>query len=180
MNKEQATRILTSLQAIKPIAKDKTNPHFKSRYADINNILEDVKPVLHANGLFILQPIQDGVVTTQIVDGESGEVVASSSIQMSATATPQQKGSEITYYRRYTLQSLLGLEAEDDDANTANNKPQTKAVDNKPKSTGKKTVSDFEAMKKAVSEDPKLLTTITAQYELTAAQLDDLQTLISK
>lgn len=180
MNKEQATRLLTALKAIKPIAKNRENAFFTSRYSDINNILEDVKPILHANGLFILQPIQDSVVTTQILDGNSGEVLASSSIQMNATATPQQKGSEITYYRRYTLQSLLGLEAEDDDANTANNKPQPKVVDNKPKSTAKKTVSNFDAMKKAVSEDPKLLTTIVAQYELSAAQLDELQTLISK
>jgi hypothetical protein len=66
------------------------------------------------------------------------------------------------------LQSLLGLEAEDDDG--------TKATAPQPK----KAVKDFDAMKKAVSEDPKLLTTIVAQYELSAIQLDDLQTLISK
>jgi hypothetical protein len=65
---------------------------------------------------------------------------------------------------------LLGLEAEDDDG--------TKAT--APTPQPKKAVKDFDAMKKAVSEDPKLLTTIVAQYELSAVQLDDLQTLITK
>jgi hypothetical protein len=68
------------------------------------------------------------------------------------------------------LQSLLGLEAEDDDG--------TKAT--APQPTPKKAVKDFDAMKDAVAKDPKLLTTIVAQYELSAIQLDDLQTLISK
>jgi hypothetical protein len=44
----------------------------------------------------------------------------------------------------------------------------------------RKAVKDFDAMKDAVAKDPKLLTTIVAQYELSAIQLDDLQTLISK
>jgi len=119
MNKTQATKLHKALMAIKPITKEKTNPHFKNRYADINIILEDVKPILHENGMFLLQPIIDGYVVSQLLDVETGEVLAQSAIEMTAGLSAQQKGSEITYFRRYTLQSLLGLEAEDDDGNTA-------------------------------------------------------------
>jgi hypothetical protein len=170
MKQEQAQRLFKAIQEIKPVVKDKKNPHFKNTYADINTMLEDVKPIMHANGLFIMQPIIDGCVISQIIDGETGEIIAASSLPINANLAAQAKGSEITYYRRYTLQSLLGLEAEDDDG--------TKAT--APTPQPKKAVKDFEAMKKAVSEDPKLLTTIVAQYELSAVQIDDLQTLITK
>jgi hypothetical protein len=69
--------------------------------------------------VYILQPIEDGLVFTRIVDAETGATVCESSLPLSGGGTPQQRGSEITYYRRYTLQSLLALEAEDDDANSA-------------------------------------------------------------
>jgi len=104
---------------IKPVAKEATNPHFRSRYADLNTILAEVKPVLHKHGLYLLQPIEGGEVFTRIVDAETGATVCESSLPLSGGGTPQQRGSEITYYRRYTLQSLLALEAEDDDANAA-------------------------------------------------------------
>jgi hypothetical protein len=113
------SKLAAALSEIKPVAKEATNPHFRSRYADLNTILAEVKPVLHKHGLYILQPIDGGEVFTRIVDSETGEVLAESSLPLSLQGTPQQRGSEITYYRRYTLQSLLALEAEDDDANAA-------------------------------------------------------------
>ena len=169
MKAEQAKRLFQAMQDIKPVVKDKKNPHFKNNYADINTMLEDVKPVLHKHGLFLIQPIENGEVITRIIDSETGEALAQSSLPLNLTATAQQKGSEITYYRRYTLQSLLGLEAEDDDGNSASQKLQPK-----------KAVTDFEAMKDAVAKDPKLLTKIVAQYNLSAEQLEELQTLITK
>lgn len=113
------SKLFKAITQIQPIVKDKTNPHFKNKYADINGMLEDVKPVLHQNGLFLLQPIVNGFVCSQIFDGDSGEIVAESSLRLTDGLNAQQKGSEITYFRRYTLQSLLGLEAEDEDGNIA-------------------------------------------------------------
>ena len=55
---------------------------------------------------------------SEVIDTESGESVTSS-IVLPQIDDPQKLGSAITYYRRYTLQSLLGLQAEDDDANSA-------------------------------------------------------------
>ena len=103
------------------ISKDSTNPFFKSKYFDINGLLEHVEPILQKHDLLLIQPISDGQVATQIVDIENGELLGSS-IQLPQIQDPQKLGSAITYYRRYTLQSLLGLQAEDDDANKASNR----------------------------------------------------------
>ena len=106
------------------ISKDSTNPFFKSKYFDINGLLKHVEPLLDKNGLLLLQPIVDGLVYSSIIDIETGDKVESSML-MSTLSDPQKMGSMITYYRRYTLQSLLGLQAEDDDANAASKASKT-------------------------------------------------------
>jgi hypothetical protein len=115
------------------ISKDSTNPFFKSKYFDVNQLLEHVEPLLEKNGLVLLQPIKEGCVTTEIVDIKSGEKLESS-ICLPPSTDPQKIGSAITYYRRYTLQSLLALQSEDDDGNKAagNNKKQAPKQKEKP------------------------------------------------
>jgi hypothetical protein len=105
-------------QKIGKVVKNSTNPHFKNKYADINGLIETVEPVLLEQGLLLLQPIAEGVVSTLIIDIESGQSVVSS-MRLPEIQDPQKIGSAVTYYRRYTLQSLLSLQAEDDDANSA-------------------------------------------------------------
>lgn len=183
MKDTQAKKLHLALQEIKPISKDKTNPHFRSRYADINNILEDVKPILFKHGLIVLQPIIQGHVVSQIIDVESGEVITESSIEMTSGLSAQQKGSEITYFRRYTLQSLLGLEAEDDDGNTASQAPaQPKA--NEPdlpwlnlfEKDGSKTAK-YSEIEKAIADGHKLtLASIRAKYKVSKQVAEQLST----
>jgi hypothetical protein len=114
--------IYSRLSAVKKeigaISKDSTNPFFKSKYFDVNSLLKHVEPLLSKNGLLLLQPISEGLVYSKIIDVETGDKVESS-IALPQMNDPQKLGSAITYYRRYTLQSLLGLQAEDDDANAA-------------------------------------------------------------
>ena len=105
-------------QQIGAVSKNAKNPHFKNNYADINALTKEVEPILLDHGLLMMQPIVDGYVSTVIMDAESGESI-SSSMQLPAIQDPQKIGSAITYYRRYTLQSLLCLQTEDDDAQTA-------------------------------------------------------------
>jgi hypothetical protein len=81
-------------------------------------LVETVEPILLEQGLLLLQPIAEGVVSTLIIDIESGQSVVSS-MRLPEIQDPQKIGSAVTYYRRYTLQSLLSLQAEDDDANSA-------------------------------------------------------------
>ena len=112
------TKLNEVKKEIGAISKDSTNPFFKSKYFDINSLLKHVEPLLQKNGLLLLQPIIKGEVFSEVIDTESGESVTSS-IVLPQMDDPQKLGSAITYYRRYTLQSLLGLQAEDDDANSA-------------------------------------------------------------
>ena len=109
--------LFAAKKEIGKISKDSTNPFFKSKYFDINSLLEHVEPILNRHGLFVVQPIEEDKVTTQIMD-ENGFGIASA-IKMTLLSDPQKMGSMITYYRRYTLQSLLALQAEDDDGNHA-------------------------------------------------------------
>ena len=115
-------KLFEAKKEIGKISKDSNNPFYKSKYFDINQLLEHVEPLMTKNNLLILQPILENKVVTEIIDVESGEKVTS---EMSLTniTDPQKRGSEITYYRRYTLSSLLGLQAEDDDANKTVKKP---------------------------------------------------------
>jgi hypothetical protein len=71
-----------------------------------------------------LQPIENNKVKSIIYHIETGTSV-SSEIDLPQLNDPQKLGSAITYYRRYTLQSLLGLQAEDDDGNKASQPAKT-------------------------------------------------------
>lgn len=123
-------KLLEAKKEIGKISKDSKNPFFKSKYFDINSLLEHVEPILQKHGLLLLQPIEADWVKTVIYDVDSDQKV-SSEINLGSFTDPQKLGSAITYYRRYTAQSLLGLQAEDDDGNTAAT-PTKKEDDNKP------------------------------------------------
>ena len=120
------TKLASVKKEIGAISKDSTNPFFKSKYFDINGLLKHVEPLLQKNGLLLLQPIVKGEVFSEIVDLEDGHSVTSSML-LPNIQDPQKVGSAVTYYRRYTLQSLLGLQAEDDDANAASKATKPKA-----------------------------------------------------
>jgi len=112
------------------ISKEETNPFFKSKYFDINGLIKHLEPLLDKHKLILLQPILGGAVISEIRDLESDECITSSLV-LPPLDDPQKLGSCITYYRRYTLQSLLGLQAEDDDGNKAS-RPATKPKENDP------------------------------------------------
>jgi hypothetical protein len=112
------TKLHKAKLSIGKVVKNAKNPHFKKNYADINALIETVEPILLENGLLLLQPVINGKVCTQIIDIETGEKLESI-IELDTKLNAQQLGSQITYYRRYTLQSLLSLQAEDDDGTKA-------------------------------------------------------------
>ena len=114
-------KLLQFQKAIGVIAKDSKNPHFKNTYASLTQILSEVKPVLTTLGLVLLQPINNGKVGTIILEGTT--TIAESWIDLPLNLQPQPLGSAITYFRRYTLSSLLALEIDDDDAQSAKPAP---------------------------------------------------------
>lgn len=122
--------------ALEPIGKDATNPAFRNKYATLDAIMEQVRPVLAAHGLCVLQ----GVTHPETVDGRviglsvetrllhlSGEWVSTVVTLPVEKATAQGAGSAISYGRRYGLSAILGLTAEDDDGNAASKGPSRPA-----------------------------------------------------
>ena len=105
-------------QEIGAVSKDASNPFYKSKYFDINSLIKQLQPLLKKHRLLLLQPIEEDMVVSKLicVDGTGATI---SGLKLPVIADPQKLGSCITYYRRYTLSSLLGLQAEDDDANAA-------------------------------------------------------------
>ena len=100
------------------VAKNAKNPHFKNTYADLNALIEAVEPILLEKGLVLLQPIKEGKVFTVITDITNSYSIESY-IDLTPGLTAQALGSQITYFRRYTLSSLLTLQAIDDDGQHA-------------------------------------------------------------
>jgi hypothetical protein len=107
---------------IKAALKDSTNPHFRSKYADLSSVIEAVKPALQANGITFMQGVHDavdGVAVETMLLHISGEWMSSTMRVPAVKQDAQGYGSAITYGRRYGLQSMCGVPAEDDDGNAA-------------------------------------------------------------
>ena len=106
------------------ISKDSTNPFYKSKYFNINSLIKQLTPILEKHNLLLLQPIEDDKQYSRIIDLDGGMV--ESSLALPTDLDAQKIGGAITYYRRYTLVALLGLQAEDDDGNLASGKTMSK------------------------------------------------------
>lgn len=119
------SKLATAKMNIGKVVKNSKNPHFKNTYADINALLDTVEPELMEVGLLLLQPIEDGKVVSKIIDVETGESI-SSALELPLITDPQKVISATTYYRRATIQSLLSLQAVDDDGNTASASTKSK------------------------------------------------------
>ena len=113
--KKMYQKIAEIKKHIGKISKDSENPFHKSKYFDINKLLEHVEPLLQEHGLLLIQPIENGSVVTRIIDIDEG-VNMTSAIPLPKIDDPQKIGSCISYYRRYSLSSLLAIQSEDDDA----------------------------------------------------------------
>lgn len=106
-----------------PALKTSTNPHFRSKYADLAACVEAVIDSLNENGIFLSQPVResDGGVTVETVFlHESGEQFSAGMVYVPASKRDAHGyGSALTYARRYGLMSACGIAPEDDDGNHA-------------------------------------------------------------
>lgn len=105
-----------------PVLKDKTNPAFKSKYADLGAVLEAILPALNRAGLSLVQsPSYDGTLVgvTSVLLHESGEWMEATLHMKPVKMDPQGIGSCITYARRYAALAIAGAAPEDDDGNYA-------------------------------------------------------------
>ncbi|HUV46311.1 MAG TPA: ERF family protein [Dehalococcoidia bacterium] len=132
--KELATalnKVQANLQAAK---KGNENPYFHSKYADLLSIWEACREVLTTNGLSVVQvgalDEQGNAYLETMLLHSSGEWIMGKLPLRTTKADPQSQGSAITYARRYSLSSIIGLcTEEDDDAEAAmeRKKPAPKA-----------------------------------------------------
>lgn len=112
--------------------KDAKNPFFKSKYATLNSVYEAVAPALLSNGFTIIQPIVGDSVETTLIHASGQFITSSCPIVCAKQNDPQAMGSAITYARRYSLASLLGVMTdEDDDGEKAMGRTDKKPVQKK-------------------------------------------------
>lgn len=111
---------------IQAVIKDSNNPFFKSKYADLNAHLDTVEPLLAENEIVLLQPTTVNSAVSNTVETvlihKSGQYISADLVVNMPNLDAQKLGAAITYFRRYTLGSLLGMKAEDDDGNKASDK----------------------------------------------------------
>jgi hypothetical protein len=153
----QGSGLLAALRAVQTEApampKDKTNPHFKSKYTSLDTIVEKVEPLLAAHGLIwttLPGGTHDGpTLSYRLAHVETGEVMEGTMPLLLDKPTAQAFGSALTYARRYSLCAVLNLVTdEDDDGNGAGNartKPAAAKAAPKPAKAGRDDIQRIHA-----------------------------------
>ncbi len=150
---KELPKAFVALQAdLTPVAKSKTNPFFKSKYAPLPEVMETIQPLLAKHKLAVMQPMThlDGEPAIKtILIHESGEMIEEVSPVFLDKKNAQSHGSAITYARRYGVMSLLGLVADDDDddGNRASQAPKAPQATPEPKGD-----DELTRAKKAINE----------------------------
>jgi hypothetical protein len=150
-----ATKKLAIQQVIETATKDTANPYFKSKYADLCEVVNTIKKAMvDAKAVLLIEqyPITEYKdaepqcttpkvgVCTRLTDVDSGEWESTTVYAYPAQDTPQAIGSVITYLRRYTLMPIFGVVPEDDDGNAASGSDkmdQRLPADRRPAATGR-------------------------------------------
>jgi len=119
--KEIYSAFVAAQKEFGPALKTSSNPHFKSRYADLSACVEAVIDALNNNGIALVQknlPCDSGVCVETVFLHTSGETFSSGPLHVpAAKQDPQGYGSALTYARRYSLMAACGIAPEDDDGN---------------------------------------------------------------
>ena len=147
--KEIAQAFLKAQSEMSNPIKGSANPFFKSKYADLNSVREAVIPTLNAHGIMVLQPMVsiDGknYIKTMLLH-ESGETIEGlTEIIYAKQNDAQAQGSGITYARRYGLQSLVCVGADDDDGNAASQPQKKQSEPKQPEQKPVVAANDLEA-----------------------------------
>lgn len=111
-------------QEMQPVIKGHKNPFFKSNYATINDLREELMPLLEKNGLLLLQPNSHidnkNFITTTVYHIESGTEISSlHEVVVAKQNDPQAFLAAQTYARRGAIQTLFNMSTKDDDGSYA-------------------------------------------------------------
>lgn len=119
---EIATALCAAQGEMENAAKNVDNPYFHSRYANLAEVLNTIRPVLSKHGLSLLQAPSYGNGTVDVETmllHKSGQFFSSTCSAPVQKNDPQGVGSAITYLRRYSASAIVGIAQEDDDGNAA-------------------------------------------------------------
>lgn len=121
-----ASAFIKAKKQFAPAMKTSTNPHFKSKYADLAACVEAVDDAFLDNGIVMYQETFDcdsGVTVETVLLHESGEAIRCGRLHVPASkGDAQGYGSALTYARRYSLMAACGIAPDDDDGNAASKK----------------------------------------------------------
>ena len=127
-----ASALVKAQKAFGPALKTSSNPHFRSKYADLSACVEAVVDSLNDNGIALTQQVHEcetGVIVETVFIHESGQVMSCGRLHVPATKQDAQGyGSALTYARRYSLMAACGIAPEDDDGNAASKRPTAPAI----------------------------------------------------
>lgn len=118
---------LTAAQAeFEAVDKSAANPFFRSAYAPLPDVVMAATPILVSHGLSVSQLIgsdEKGDTLTAMLLHKSGQYIGSTMQLRPVKSDPQAQGSAVTYARRYSYMSILGLVADEDDDGNAGSAP---------------------------------------------------------
>ncbi len=180
--KNIATALVKAQKAFGPALKTATNPHFRSRYADLSSCVEAVVDALNDNGIYLLQKNYDcdnGVMVETVFVHESGEMLECGIVHFPAVKhDPQGYASALTYARRYSLMAACGIAPEDDDGNAGskpvkanNNAMQDHLATIQESQTVEALQDAFKDAYKAAGNDKEWLTAVTAAKDMMKRKL---------
>jgi hypothetical protein len=166
--KEIATALVKAQRAFGPALKSSTNPHFRSKYADLAAVVEAVIDALNNNGIALVQVMHecsDGVIVSTSFIHESGEHIDCGKLHVPASKQDAQGyGSALTYARRYSLMAACGVAPEDDDGNAASKRKTIDITESQ--------MADFMAALDACTTEGELRKAYSEAYAATASRSD--------
>jgi len=145
-NKTLYESLLNFQKQLPDLKKDKTAGmgKYQYKYCSLENLISSIQPVLHANGLILIQPQAyndhgQTLIVTRLIHVESGEEIKSEMplfLPENMGSKPQFAwGGGLTYGRRYAIKMLLGIEP-DMDTNTEQDTELGDVKEPPPKKTG--------------------------------------------
>lgn len=169
--------------------KSANNPHFKSKYADLDSVCDAAMPALNRHGIAVVQPMQrdgdDWYVVTRFVHGESGETMETPVPLIFGKRDMQGLGSAMTYARRYGLMALAGIAPEDDDGNAAAESVRNDRTEQRPAAPGKAEIEEavatlsqaetLDALKAAWGDIPRPVQAVPAVIEAKDARKAEIE-----
>lgn len=155
--KDLAVALSKAQASMTAAPKLKTNPHFKSKYADLPALWDTARKALADNGLALLQlprhVPEGGICIETVLVHSSGQWIADDGLFVPATKQDAQGyGSAMTYARRYSMGALLGLVSDEDDDGNAASRPAA----NQQNGIGEKALADWLAATET-AETPETL-----------------------